>query len=139
MPTNVSDKIYTTELYMPRYANIYIRITYFIYQRFGLKACQTQAVMVRLSCLFRIKLHGIWFKTSSKWISSHACFNSMQRISESQLNLNHGTCALLSVDFASLRTWLPFVATPTLKFRLSPCKDKRYSHTFECASSKLMQ
>jgi hypothetical protein len=31
------------------------------------------------------------------------------------------------------------VATPTLKFRISPCKDKRYLNTFDCVSSELMQ
>ena len=95
--------------------------------------------MVHLSSLFRIKLHGIWFKPGSKWKRSHTCFNSTQRINGSQLNLNYGTWALFSVDFASLRTWLPFVATPALKFRICPCKDKRYLKTFDCASTELMQ
>jgi hypothetical protein len=31
------------------------------------------------------------------------------------------------------------VATSTLKFRISPCRDKRYLNTFDCASSELMQ
>jgi hypothetical protein len=31
------------------------------------------------------------------------------------------------------------VATPTLRFRISPCKDKRYLNTSDCASSELRQ